>query len=71
MPPLIEVTVLIFTMLGGFFLVFMFIYLLALFLSPIERSLSKLIWSMNTPPPAPQIPPKGSFKDFSKKHISR
>jgi len=67
MPPVIEVFVIIFTMLSAFFLVFVFMYLLALFLSPIERSLSKMIWNMHPVPHVP-TPPKGSFKDFSKKH---
>lgn len=69
MPPIIELFVIVFTMMGAFFLVFLLMYLLALFLSPIERSLSKMIWNMSAPPPPPTVP-KGSFKDFSKKHIS-
>lgn len=69
MPPIIEFFVIIFTMLGAFFLVFVLMYLLALFLSPIERSLSKMIWSMHaSPPPPPPAPAKGSFRDFSRKH---
>ncbi|MBT1070190.1 hypothetical protein [Pelotalea chapellei] len=71
MPPLIEVLLIIFTMLGAFFLVFVFMYLLALFLSPIERSLSRMIWNMNTSAATTPQVPKGSFKDFSRKHVHR
>jgi predicted membrane protein len=66
MPPYIEFFVVTFTMLGAFFLVFLLMFLLALFLAPIERELSKLIWA-NQPQHVIK-PSKGSFKDFSKKH---
>jgi len=66
MPPFIEFFVVTFTMLGAFFLVFLLMFLLALFLAPIERELSKMVWASH---PQPTIKPaKGSFKDFSKKH---
>jgi len=66
MPPYIEFFVVTFTMLGAFALVFLLMYLLALVLFPIERSLSNMIWSnQSTHTP---LPVKGSFKDFSKKH---
>lgn len=68
MPPFVELIIIVFTMLGAFFLVFLLIFLLALFLSPIERSLSKVIWDMQAPPPPPVPVKKGSFKDFSRKH---
>lgn len=69
MPPFIEFFVVTFTMLGAFFLVFALVFLLALFLSPIERELSKVVWSMTKPPqPAAKPVAKGSFKDFSRKH---
>lgn len=66
MPPVIEFIVITFTMLGAFFLVFFLIFLLALLLVPIERGLSNMIWSHQTP--YTPVPVKGSFKDFSKKH---
>jgi len=66
MPPYIEFFVVTFTMLGAFFLVFLLMFLLALFLAPIERELSKLVWANQTQPVIK--PAKGSFKDFSKKH---
>lgn len=69
MPPFIEFFVITFTMLGVFFLMFLLMYLLAVVLFPIERGISKMIWSHQPPPPAP-TPPRGSFKDFSKKHNS-
>jgi hypothetical protein len=67
MPPLLEFVVIIFTMMGAFFLMFLLMYLLAVVLFPIERSISKMIWS-NQPPPA--VAKRTSFKDFSKKHQS-
>lgn len=67
MPPMVELIVIVVTMLAAFFLMFLLVYLLALLLSPIERSLSKMIWNMHAPPP-PLITKKGSFKDFSRKH---
>lgn len=67
MPPIVELVVIVVAMLGAFFLVFLLIFLLALFLSPIERSLSKAIWDMQSPPP-PVPAKKGTFKDFSRKH---
>jgi predicted membrane protein len=66
MPPYIEFFVVTFTMLGAFFLVFLLMFLLALFLAPIERELSKMVWANQ--PQTVIKPSKGSFKDFSKKH---
>lgn len=66
MPPFIEFFVVTFTMLGAFFLVFVFMFLLALFLAPIERELSKMVWSNQ--PQTVTKPAKTTFKDFSKKH---
>lgn len=67
MPMFIEVILIIFTMIGSFFLAFMFMFLLALCLFPIERGLSNLVWGK--PSPTRVAEPKGSFKDFSKKHV--
>lgn len=66
MSPYLEFFVITFTMLGAFVVVFVLMYLLALVLFPIERSLSNLIWS-HQPTHVP-LPAKGSFKEFSKKH---
>lgn len=68
MPPFIEFFVVTFTMLAAFFMVFLLMFLLALFLAPIEKELSKMVWSMHKPPQPVAKPTKGSFKDFSKKH---
>lgn len=66
MPLIVDVIIIIVTMMGAFFLVFMLMFLLALFLAPIELSLSKLVWGK--PKPEPKIQPqKGSFKDFSQR----
>ena len=67
MPPFIELIVVVVIMIVACFTVFLLMFLLALFLAPIERSISKMIWAKpSTPAPAA---PQGSFKDFSKKHI--
>ena len=66
MPIFFEVILIIITMMGSFFLAFMVMFVLALFLSPIEQGLSKMVWG-NPPPPPKEAAPKGSFKDFSKK----
>lgn len=68
MPPVVEFIVITVIMLGAFFLVFLLMYLFALLLFPIERGISNVIWSHQTPPPP--APRKTSFKDFSKKHGS-
>ena len=67
MPPFVEFLVITFTMLGAFFLMFLLMYLIAVVLFPIERSISNMIWSHQTPPP---VLKKTNFKDFSKKHGS-
>jgi hypothetical protein len=66
MPSYIEFFVITFTMLGAFAVAFLLLYLLALVLFPLERSLSNMIWSHQTT--HTPLPVKGSFKDFSKKH---
>ena len=68
MPVILEAILVSVGMMLIFSLAFVFIFLLALVMSPLERSLSKMIWdSSNSKRPLP-APPKGSFKDFSKKH---
>jgi len=71
MPMIIELVIVVVVMLVAFFLVFLAMFMLAMFLSPIERSLSKMIWDMKAPKQASATPAPvktGSFKDFSKKH---
>jgi hypothetical protein len=53
------------SMIVVFFLAFLMMFVLALFLSPIERGLSRFIWS-HSAQNSPQQ--KGSYRDFSKKH---
>lgn len=68
MPLIVEAIFIALTMLVAFFLAFLMMFLLALFLSPIERGLSKFIWDHTSPsPPTPQKGP--SYRDFSKKHF--
>lgn len=69
MPLIVEIIFIIVTMMGAFFLVFMLMFLLALFLAPIELSLSKLVWGKPKQETKVQ-PPRGSFKDFSQKNKS-
>jgi hypothetical protein len=66
MPPFLEFFVITFTMLGAFAVAFLLLFLLALVLAPIERGLSDMIWSHQSP--SASLPAKGSFKDFSKKY---
>lgn len=51
-----------------FAMAFLAIYLLAITMYPIERSLSKIIWDATAPKKPATAPPKGSFRDFSRKH---
>ena len=66
MPVILEAILVSAGMILIFALAFLAIFLLAITLSPIERSLSKMIWDATTPKNLP--PHKGSFRDFSKKH---
>lgn len=50
-----------------FFLAFLFVYLLALFLSPIENRLSILVWN-HTAHSEQKVVPKSTFKQFSQRH---
>ncbi|HPX61502.1 MAG TPA: hypothetical protein PLN25_07020 [Deltaproteobacteria bacterium] len=67
MQSFLELIFVTFAMLGAFLLVFGLFFLLALALFPVEKELSKVVWSMQRKPKI-TIKPKGSFKDFSKKH---
>ncbi|MHB8056736.1 MAG: hypothetical protein ACYDHC_02450 [Desulfuromonadaceae bacterium] len=68
MPVILEAILVSIGMLIIFAVAFLAIFLLAITMSPIERSLSKMIWDATTPKrPAPSAP-KGSFRDFSSKH---
>lgn len=68
MPLFMNAIIVSFGMILLFFLFFLVIFLIAITLSPIEKSLSKMVWDLTAPPPPPKIPVPGSFKDFSKKH---
>jgi len=68
MPVILEAILVSAGMLIIFALAFLAIFLLAITMSPIERSLSKIIWDATTPKKLPPTPPKGSFRDFSRKH---
>jgi len=68
MPVILEAILVSAGMLIIFFVAFLAIYLLAITMSPIERSLSKMIWDASTPKRPALPPPTGSFRDFSRKH---
>jgi len=68
MPVILEAIVVSFGMLLIFSMAFFLIFLLALVMSPIEKSLSNMIWDSKKPKRPLPAPPKGSFRDFSKKH---
>lgn len=67
MPVVIEAILVSAAMIFIFALAFVALFLLAITMSPIERSLSKMIWDATTPK-RPVTNVKTSFKDFSRKH---
>jgi hypothetical protein len=68
MPVVIEAILVSAGMLIIFSLAFLAIFLLAVTMAPIERGLSKIIWDATMPKAPIPAPPKGSFRDFSRKH---
>lgn len=68
MPVILEAILVSLGMLFIFALAFLGLFLLAITLSPIERGLSKMIWDATTPKKPAAAAPKGSFRDFSRKH---
>lgn len=68
MPLILEVIMVVAVMLGSFFGVFLLIYLVALALFPVEKSLSKVVWDMTAPKRKPLPQQQGGFKGFSQKH---
>lgn len=70
MPVIVEVILVSGAMILGVFAVFLLIFLIALMMLPVEKSLSKAVWEMTAPPrkrPAQQSSEPG-FKGFSQKH---
>ncbi|MEI6206835.1 MAG: hypothetical protein WCP20_08635 [Desulfuromonadales bacterium] len=68
MPVILEAIIISAVMLLIFGMAFLAIFLLAITMAPVERSLSKIIWDSTAPKRPLPAPPKGSFRDFSKKH---
>jgi len=68
MPVFLEAIMVVAIMLASFFGVFLLLFLVALALFPVEKSLSKIVWDMTAPPKPKQIPQTGGFKGFSEKH---
>ncbi len=68
MPLFVEVIMVVAVMLACFFGVFLLLFLFALALFPVEKSLSKMVWDMTAPPQKPRQVPQPGFKGFSEKH---
>lgn len=68
MPVIVEALLVSFGMLFIFAIAFVALFLLAITISPIEKSLSKMVWDATTPKKPLPPPKKGSFRDFSSKH---
>ncbi len=70
MPVIVEVFLVSGAMILGVFAVFLLIFLLALTLLPVEKSLSKAVWELTAPPRRKTASPEPatSFKGFSQKH---
>ncbi|MGE3259981.1 MAG: hypothetical protein AB7J94_10110 [Geobacter sp.] len=71
MPIIVEVILASGAMILGVFAVFLLVFLIALMLLPVEKSLSKAVWEMTAPPrkrPAQQQDTSPGFKGFSQKH---
>ncbi|MGB4600143.1 MAG: hypothetical protein WBI04_09265 [Trichlorobacter sp.] len=70
MPVIVEAFLVSIAMIIGFFAIFALIFLVALMLLPMEKSLSKVVWELSSPPrrtpPAQEQGP--GFKGFSQKH---
>lgn len=68
MPLIVEAILMSMGMLLLFFLAFLGLFLLAITMAPIEKELSKFVWSQTAPPPLKPTATGGSFRDFSRKH---
>lgn len=68
MPVILEAILISAGMLFIFGIAFLAIFLLAVAMAPVERSLSKIIWDSTAQKRPLPPPPKGSFRDFSKRH---
>ena len=68
MPLFFEAIMVAAIMLACFFGVFLLLFMVAVALFPVEKSLSKMVWDMTAPPPPKKVPQDGGFKGFSKKH---
>lgn len=69
MPLFVEIIMVVAIMMACFFGVFLLLYLFALALFPVEKSLSKMVWDMTAPPPSrTKQTPQPGFKGFSEKH---
>ena len=69
MPVILEVIMVVLIMLLSFFGVFLLLFLFAMALLPVEKTLSQAVWEMTAPPRKRKPPPvqEGGFKGFSQK----
>lgn len=67
MPVILEVIMVSAIMILSFFAVFLLIFLVAMMLLPVEKSLSKMVWEI-TAPQRPVTKQPAGFKGFSEKH---
>ncbi len=68
MPVIVEVILVSAVMILSFFGVFMLVFLIALMMLPVEKSLSKMVWDMTASSQTPPQTQAAGFKGFSQKH---
>ncbi len=68
MPVIVEAFLVSIGMVFGFFMIFLLIFLVALMLLPVEKSLSKMVWEITMPRRSSTQQQSPGFKGFSQKH---
>lgn len=68
MPVILEAILVSLGMIFIFALAFVALFLFAITMLPVEKSLSKIVWDATTPKRPISAKAKGSFRDFSKNH---
>lgn len=68
MPVFVEVILASGIMIISFFAVFLLVFLVAVMMLPVEKSLSKVIWDMTAPKRSKPVQTGAGFKGFSQKH---
>ncbi len=67
MPVILEAIVVSMSMLVIFGVAFLALFLLAITMLPIERTLSEIVWSANASKKPSQTPAKESFREYNRK----